>query len=149
MSDDNCKLCRFWRRWISESEVGSCRRFPPVVVASEDLASGPDDNARLMQSMNPATYDDDWCGEFQPKLAVRKTVPLTEHYRALNLGGRETDAIQNFFRNDKKDEEITVGDVASMGFIELLCLPRVGEITCRRIQLAVALATGIEMKNGS
>ena len=152
MSGERCETCRFWRKWPTRKDadgevpVGTCRRFPPVIVANEEIQPAPDDDIRLSSTMYPATYGDDWCGEFQPKLPVRPTVPLTEHYRKLNLGNRENSAIQSFFRGQKTDDQITVGDVASISHEEILMQPRAGSFTARRIQLAVASATGIVMR---
>ncbi len=60
MTDNNdrktCERCRFWEQNSSEPSLGHCKRFPPVVVPH---------NGDFFER-SPETFDDDWCGEWQP-----------------------------------------------------------------------------------
>ena len=51
-----CASCIYWDRssWVrlDEHDTNSCRRYPPTRVNSEE-------------SEFPATYSNDWCGEYE------------------------------------------------------------------------------------
>lgn len=50
-----CANCVYW---CAQSQVGQCRRFPPLVY----LAPG----SSVLESVWPMTRADGWCGEYEP-----------------------------------------------------------------------------------
>jgi hypothetical protein len=67
---ERCEMCRFWDiESIQPGEKGvhPCRRFPPNVKL-DGMVEGTD----LPAVDFPLTYRDDWCGEWQAVLPVRK-----------------------------------------------------------------------------
>ena len=88
MSDETCQGCKFWQsRWeyldyqdedlpdltdgikLIYTEIGMCRRLPPVAVAHEDEITGfnsfDGDASDFFEF--PVTRQGDWCGEFKAK----------------------------------------------------------------------------------
>ena len=66
-----CRACRYWVNDRAKS-FGSCRRFPPVPVASTYTEQKGDCgdyhqevNSNLFSAW-PETDPTDWCGEFRP-----------------------------------------------------------------------------------
>lgn len=57
----SCDNCRFWemRQHIRENDVGECRKFAPRQMVEKG------DGQFFGQRVWPATYDVDWCGEFE------------------------------------------------------------------------------------
>jgi hypothetical protein len=68
-NEQNCEACRFWRTLPDDDEetFGQCRRSAPSPVYRklEDIGAEPS------YGQWPLTYYEDWCGEFEPKPAVR------------------------------------------------------------------------------
>lgn len=46
---DCCEECKFWERWQFQMHFGDCRRYPK------------------RYGKWPATFSQDWCGEFKQK----------------------------------------------------------------------------------
>lgn len=71
-----CAKCRFARGESVDSVAFHCHRYPPYFPASisvvPDIRYGrksihADANDGVSQALFPGVYDDDWCGEFQPR----------------------------------------------------------------------------------
>ncbi len=91
MDGETCATCRFWSRDImsggeSEGRSGECRRRSPHLILSmapeflKSHTSDPDgvrdcDGEEDARRIFPLTYNDDWCGEHQPK---RTPLPVVE-----------------------------------------------------------------------
>ena len=58
-----CKECKCWDLNKNESIIGWCRRYPPSFYIIVEY----DGDDEVWGYRNPETYDDEWCGEFQPK----------------------------------------------------------------------------------
>lgn len=56
-----CKSCLFWNPPTQPADMGAgeCRRNPPKLFKV--------DEAPLMQTQHPATTEEHWCGEYEPK----------------------------------------------------------------------------------
>lgn len=59
MADACCSTCRFWHEFrgprpASETAVGACRRYPPIVLS---------DDESHQYTTAPITGADGWCGE--------------------------------------------------------------------------------------
>lgn len=84
--DEQCGTCRFWRR-ITENEdpgyenqgiegsleggTGLCRRFPPAVVRNSASPEGSEDASFAVErAEHPARYEEQWCGEYQPRVRL-------------------------------------------------------------------------------
>jgi hypothetical protein len=93
---ESCATCRFWKPFTREDgmfERGQCRRHAPqaanqatlflgeAVIGITDILSRhfslswpTDIEAEPTETTNtamfPRTYDDDWCGEFEPRCAA-------------------------------------------------------------------------------
>lgn len=79
---ERCETCRFWNtesNQIAQSETnvggkGTCQRMPPLISdaynrallreAERDVDS--EDSEESAGRAWPVTWDDDWCGEWQP-----------------------------------------------------------------------------------
>lgn len=59
--DDRCGTCRYWHERRSETEIrhGECRRFPPVLWAS-DIRQ----HAGALGWTLPRVLEHHWCGEW-------------------------------------------------------------------------------------
>jgi hypothetical protein len=73
MAEPECGNCKFWKD-IDKHNAGNhgqCRRFPPVVVSlppSQIDGHGDGDTFNPWDAtVFPETWNDDWCGEYQPK----------------------------------------------------------------------------------
>lgn len=83
---ERCETCRWWNlsaAWDSGRETGfdgelesKCHRYPPMRSLQPDL-----DPADACYWDRPATYDTDWCGEWQP------AKPVTTDVDNLGLAG--------------------------------------------------------------
>lgn len=51
-----CKSCQFWKE--TESGLGLCKRYPPVIVGGDLCLSGP-------VCKFPVTHDTELCGEYK------------------------------------------------------------------------------------
>jgi hypothetical protein len=63
---EGCGTCEFWALWPSGENVGSCKRYPPAMIA----ISNTDPWGKLMSSVEqhvPTTQQADWCGEYRRK----------------------------------------------------------------------------------
>jgi hypothetical protein len=61
----SCKACKFWLNKKNES-LGSCIRHAPSYGEQYFYAESP--SAHDMSNKRfPATFPDDWCGDFEPK----------------------------------------------------------------------------------
>jgi hypothetical protein len=85
MDTESCSMCRFWRRDADVADgSGDCRRYPPrydlpqlLILAALDVRDGgrrigvhsPPCGVEGDPDMHhwPATYEDQWCGEYQPR----------------------------------------------------------------------------------
>lgn len=69
---DSCENCRFWNSVMSD--VGECRRRPPVIVdAGVSKALQDEDWTEVIESIWnytewPETFENNWCGEHERKL---------------------------------------------------------------------------------
>jgi hypothetical protein len=61
-----CSTCRFWEPPDSDDCFGECRRRAPLPRL------GPDNADSIARAEWPSTFDDDWCGEWQPLPARQK-----------------------------------------------------------------------------
>lgn len=52
---ETCASCRFFLLEDPKDEAGICRRFPPVIIST-------DEGATVSQ---PASFPTDWCGEYK------------------------------------------------------------------------------------
>lgn len=76
MSDERaerCECCRFWEREEDDKiGVGDCRRYPPAMALVQTSDCLDDEWTVRRPAYNggfPITFEDDWCGEFQPTAA--------------------------------------------------------------------------------
>lgn len=63
MSHINCAYCRFFvpEQEAEEEGAGFCHRYPPTVLAEDDA---------IFAVFPPvSTADDNWCGEYSPRVA--------------------------------------------------------------------------------
>ncbi len=79
MSDANCETCQWWQQLdpngegaatdggytVSDFGTGLCRRMPPWLKLRPDPATDSADAAAA--AIWPVTWDEDWCGEYQPR----------------------------------------------------------------------------------
>lgn len=86
-SDERCENCRFWKRHDDDT-TGDCRRAPPVVTLRENTAAideiDPPGDVYYW-SRWPATCNDDWCGEYQPKPPATTEDPVKSAASDLTL----------------------------------------------------------------
>lgn len=54
MSINCCRNCKYWNNRFAIDNTGKCRRYPPFVLDT----SG--------HNTFPSTFEDEWCGEFEP-----------------------------------------------------------------------------------
>jgi len=74
MDKEECGTCKFWSSEdVSGDPIGKCRRFPPSTIDPtwSIQCTSEGDDAKYPEScagwwVHPATYGDDWCGEFKP-----------------------------------------------------------------------------------
>jgi hypothetical protein len=55
------------------STQGECRRYPPTLAYG---GYGGDDPDVIEHSTYPATFDDEWCGEFRPQSSAEPSISL-------------------------------------------------------------------------
>lgn len=70
MYEENCGVCRFWRRKHgADEEFGKCRRNAPSVAIIDPQKPGNENLgiSRDLEALWPGTFEEEWCGEFQPK----------------------------------------------------------------------------------
>ncbi len=58
-----CQSCRFYCVEQNREGAGLCRRRPPVVPTRMGDRFSND------SAIFPVVFDDDWCGEFEPRTA--------------------------------------------------------------------------------
>lgn len=68
MKEEICLNCRYFLL-ASQSEIGHCRRKPPVVMPFDwDLRLDAGDSVEQLEtrSVFPVVPIDEWCGDFDP-----------------------------------------------------------------------------------
>jgi hypothetical protein len=75
--EDRCDACRFWlpdrQPKLEIVTQGECRRYPPTLAYG---GYGGDDPDVIEHSTYPATFDDEWCGEFRPQSSAEPSISL-------------------------------------------------------------------------
>lgn len=62
-----CDECKWWRQIDNGSrhtKVGTCKRMPPSAVPMDDAEAV---RKRWGRAVWPVMYEDDFCGEFEPR----------------------------------------------------------------------------------
>ncbi len=54
-TNEICRTCRFW---LEGNRIGTCKRYPPIIVGPSGVLS----HYRRW----PLSYDNDYCGEYRP-----------------------------------------------------------------------------------
>lgn len=62
-----CKSCTFWEVYREKGSIGYCRRYPPKLVRPLGDWEEIDVQEEKMGYAQPATWDEDWCGEYVAK----------------------------------------------------------------------------------
>jgi len=71
--EKNCGNCRFW---VKQKMNGQCRRYPPtgcgsLVPTKAGISLSPKQQQMTLSPLQftvcPATTEDYWCGDFEPK----------------------------------------------------------------------------------
>lgn len=65
---ERCETCRFWLLFDDNPKdmaMGYCRRYPPIPSPWEDENDDPILNLQPETFLQPMTYLDEWCGEYQ------------------------------------------------------------------------------------
>jgi hypothetical protein len=68
---ESCATCRYWRGKPSMevSGIGSCRRFPPVILVESPLPVTEKSQICAIYPTQPGT---EWCGEYRRAVATEQ-----------------------------------------------------------------------------
>ncbi|MFW6001863.1 MAG: hypothetical protein ACOCQD_00825 [archaeon] len=63
-----CKNCKYYV--YDDEDGGICKRYPPTIIYIGEYLDSERHINREFESKYPNIGKDDWCGEFQDKIAV-------------------------------------------------------------------------------
>lgn len=64
-TDIYCHTCKYWIESSDDEFLGYCRRYPPVLLANDNIYKPRKNMLVAMENFSfPITDSDDWCGEF-------------------------------------------------------------------------------------
>lgn len=64
---EGCGSCEFWLPHSSPSDFGTCKRYPPTMVAVEQRNRHGGPNWVDVEQHLPTMAKPDWCGEWKRK----------------------------------------------------------------------------------
>jgi hypothetical protein len=63
---EECGSCKFWKQTVAKKNVGFCKRYPPTALSMLNVKAGTSEVTKC----SPGMVDDEWCGEYKPKLLM-------------------------------------------------------------------------------